>query len=142
MSRVRLVVMSMAVMSMAGMGLPVLPAAATEATTTRIEPRVFYGATVTLEEGVRVFRALPPHKQVIINPDSKAPVSLGFNETVEHKYNYYKAEPQAAPDAVAPMYGGSALPYGYYGYYGGKPSGPGYGSGQQRAGALPAGGFR
>ena len=132
MFRVRL-----AVMSMVGMGLMTVPAAATDATTTRIEPRVFYGATVTLEEGVRVFRALPPHKQVIINPDSKAPVNLSFNETVEHKYNYQKVEQQAAPDVVAPMYGGSALPYGYYGYYGGRPNW----HGQQRAGALPAGGF-
>ena len=132
MFRVRL-----AVTSMAAMGLLTVPAAATDATTTRIEPRVFYGATVTLEEGVRVFRALPPHKQVIINPDSKAPVNLSFNETVEHKYNYQKVEQQAAPDVVAPMYGGSALPYGYYGYYGCRPNW----HGQQRAGALPAGGF-
>ena len=34
--------------------------------TTRIEPRPFYGATVTIEAGVRVFRALPPHDRVII----------------------------------------------------------------------------
>ena len=36
------------------------PAAlAEEAYTTRIEPRPFYGATVTIEHGVRVFRPLP-----------------------------------------------------------------------------------
>ena len=35
-------------------------AAFAEAVTTRIETRPFYGATVTLEEGVRVFRPLPP----------------------------------------------------------------------------------
>ncbi len=134
MFRVRL-----AAMSMAAMGLQAIPAAATDATTTRIEPRVFYGATVTLEEGVRVFRALPPHKQVIINPDSKAPVSLSFNETVEHKYNYQKVDPRAAPDVITPMYGGAALPYGYYGQYGSRPS---HWNGKPRAGALPAGGFR
>ena len=36
--------------------------------TTRIEPRPFYGATVTVESGVRVFRPLPPHDRVIIDP--------------------------------------------------------------------------
>ena len=36
--------------------------------TTRIEPRPFYGATVTIEAGVRVFRPLPPHDRVIIDP--------------------------------------------------------------------------
>jgi hypothetical protein len=57
-----------------------LPALASESSTTRIEPRSFYGATVTIEEGVRVFRPLPPHKQVVINPDNRAAVSLGINE--------------------------------------------------------------
>lgn len=45
--------------------------------TTRIEPRPFYGATVTIEEGVRVFRPLPPHDRVIINPGNAAPVHVG-----------------------------------------------------------------
>lgn len=53
-------------------------AARAEARTVRIEPRPFYGATVTLEEGVRVFRPLPPHDRVIINPGSKTPLSLGI----------------------------------------------------------------
>jgi len=66
-----------------------IPALADEASTTRIEPRVFYGATVTLEEGVRVFRPLPPHKHVIINPDSRAPVSLSFNELIEKRRGAY-----------------------------------------------------
>lgn len=60
-----------------------MPALAEEASTTRIEPRVFYGATVTLEEGVRVFRPLPPHKTVVINPDHGTPVSLRFGEIVD-----------------------------------------------------------
>jgi len=55
-------------------------ASAEEAYTTRIEPRPFYGATVTIEEGVRVFRPLPPERQVIINPN-RTPISLGFNDT-------------------------------------------------------------
>ncbi len=45
-----------------------VPASAGDSFTTRIEPRAFYGASVTIEEGVRVFRPLPPQRQVIINP--------------------------------------------------------------------------
>jgi hypothetical protein len=59
---------------------PALPALANEASTTRIEARSFYGATVTIEEGVRVFRPLPAHKHVVINPENRTPVSLGINE--------------------------------------------------------------
>jgi hypothetical protein len=57
-----------------------LPALANEANTTRMEPRASYGASVTVEEGVRVFRPLPPHKHVVINPENRATVSLGVNE--------------------------------------------------------------
>lgn len=49
-----------------------LPAAAQS--TTRL-----YGATVTVEAGVRVFRPLPPHARGI-NPDGKAAVSLGSSQ--------------------------------------------------------------
>jgi|RhiMethySRZTD1v2_1073278.scaffolds.fasta_scaffold2348208_1 hypothetical protein len=67
-------------------------AARAEARTVRIEPRPFYGATVTLEEGVRVFRPLPPHERVIINPGSKTPLSLGIyashNYNANYNYNY------------------------------------------------------
>lgn len=62
--------------------------------TTRIEPKPFYGATVTLEEGVRVIRPLPPERHVIINPGNATPLSLGFNDTriyenrVVRNYNY------------------------------------------------------
>lgn len=41
--------------------------------TTRYEPRPFYGATVTIEKGVRVWRPLPPHDRIIIDP------SMGFS---------------------------------------------------------------
>lgn len=66
------------------------PAAALagDATTTRIETRPFYGATVTLEEGVRVFRPLPPHSNVIINPHGATPLSLGIEQSsVTHNHN-------------------------------------------------------
>lgn len=63
---------------------------AQNATTTRVETRPFYGATVTLEEGVRVFRPLPPHSKVVINPGGKTPLSLSFeeNRTVSHNYEH------------------------------------------------------
>jgi hypothetical protein len=45
---------------------------------TRIETRPFYGATVTIEEGVRVFRPLPPTAHMIINP-SRSPLNLSIS---------------------------------------------------------------
>ncbi len=36
--------------------------------TTRIEIRPIYGATVTLEHGVRVYRPIPPTTNLIIDP--------------------------------------------------------------------------
>jgi hypothetical protein len=87
--------------------------------TTRIETRPFYGAVVTLEEGVRVFRPLPPERQVIINPGGQTPLSLGFNETnvYEHRnvYNHNSSDGDS--------YSSSRSTGGYYGY------GPGYGRG-------------
>lgn len=59
-----------------------------EAGTTRIETRPFYGAVVTIEEGVRVFRPLPSTDRVIINPQGKTPLSLSFSETYENTRNY------------------------------------------------------
>lgn len=86
---------------LAALAAVLLPASAsaTEATTTRIETRPFYGATVTLEAGVRVFRPLPPHSKVIINPNGKTPVNLGFEENrwvshntnTNHNYNYERS---------------------------------------------------
>ncbi|MEL6299954.1 MAG: hypothetical protein AAFV26_00985 [Pseudomonadota bacterium] len=53
-----------------------LAAAAEHATLTRVEPRPFYGATITLEAGVRVFRTLPSTRRVIINPGHKTQLNL------------------------------------------------------------------
>lgn len=80
-----------AIAALAGLVLS-YPAAASDAKTTRIEPRPFYGAMVTIEEGVRVFRPLPTTKHVIINPDGATPLHLGFNETTVYKksYNYHR----------------------------------------------------
>ncbi len=48
------------------------------ASTTRIETQRVYGAVVTYESGVRVFRPIPPTQHMIINPDGQAPLLLGI----------------------------------------------------------------
>src|SRR5215510_10953778 len=70
----------------------VAPAAFAESSTTRIETRPFYGATVTLEEGVRVFRPLPPTKNMIINPEGRTPLNLTIEDvrvTEERNINHF-----------------------------------------------------
>ena len=93
-----------------------LPASATDSFTTRIEPRPFYGASVTIEEGVRVFRPLPRQRQVIVNPGGQTPLHLGFEDTRITEYSrsdnyYYDRTPQ--------YYGGRGS-YGAPLYYGGR----------------------
>ncbi len=61
-------------------------ALAGEPRTTRVETRPFYGATVTLEEGVRVFRPLPPHERVIINPGGRTPLTINVDEHRQYGY--------------------------------------------------------
>jgi hypothetical protein len=43
-------------------------ALAEEAYTTRIEQRPYYGAVVTIEHGVRVYRPVPATRHMIIDP--------------------------------------------------------------------------
>ena len=73
--------MRIAVLVLAGASLAFGSLGAAGQTTTRIETRPFYGAVVTIEEGVRVFRPLPPHDRVIIQPDGKEQVSLGSSQS-------------------------------------------------------------
>lgn len=93
-------------------------AQAQDGRTTRIEPRPFYGATVTIEEGVRVFRPLPTTKHVIINPDGATPLTLGFNETRVYEkrtnYNYHRHEHRGGYGAGR----GSYFPGGRIGHIG------------------------
>lgn len=112
--------LTLSLLAAAATALAAMPAAAQS--TTRIETRPFYGATVTLESGVRVFRPLPPDEHVIINPEGRTPLSLGFNETNVYErrdirnYNYNQS------DASGPRYttGGYFGP-GFYDYrYGGQ----------------------
>jgi hypothetical protein len=56
--------------------------------TTRIETRPFYGATVTIEAGVRVFRPLPPHDRVIINPNNATPLTLNVGDVPVYRRHY------------------------------------------------------
>lgn len=95
------------------LGSAAFPAAAG---TTRIETRPFYGAVVTIEEGVRVFRPLPNTDRVIINPGGQTPLSLGFNETYvnERNYNYNYNSTESGSSG-----GGGGVPYGLGGFYGG-----------------------
>jgi hypothetical protein len=55
-------------------------ARAEDASTTRILPYNAYGATVTVEQGVRVFRPLPADGHVIVNPGNRTPLSVNVYE--------------------------------------------------------------
>jgi hypothetical protein len=52
------------------------PASAETAHTTRVEARPVYGAVVTVEHGVRVWRPVPPTQHLIVNPQK---LPLMFN---------------------------------------------------------------
>ncbi|MGD9783580.1 MAG: hypothetical protein AB7E80_00625 [Hyphomicrobiaceae bacterium] len=123
-----------AVLAVGSLAALAAPAAADG--TTRIETRPFYGAVVTIEEGVRVFRPLPPTKRVIINPGGITPLSMGFNETTvtERRYNYnYNESPERedSSSSGAPVYGGyygyGPGARGYHGHRGGGHRGGGHG---------------
>lgn len=104
-----------------------MPALA-EPSTTRIETRAFYGATVTLEAGVRVYRPLPPHDRVIINPNGRTPLSLGFEENTwtSHNYNYNSSSARA--ESAAPA--GGFVGDGFVGHR--RPHQRGHGQGVRR----------
>ncbi len=77
---------SLAALGFAAAGL-LFTAAATQAAednayTTRIETSKAYGATVTMEEGVRVFRPLPSQQHVIVNPGGRTPLSLNYYDPI------------------------------------------------------------
>jgi hypothetical protein len=93
--------------------LPAIPASANDAATTRIETRRIYGATVTVEHGVRVYRPLPADHHVIINP-GRVPLKLSFNSVTERQS--FGGAPVAGNGE--PVYSGyGALAYGGGGRY-------------------------
>jgi len=64
---------------------------ANDAKTIRIVPRAVYGATVSIEAGVRVFRPMPATSYVIVNPN-RTPLSLTLKDVTKrvHKtVNHY-----------------------------------------------------
>jgi len=74
-------------LSISGSAISLLAASANaDRFTTRIETRPYYGAVVTLEHGVRVYRPLPPDRYVIINPD-RVPLSLSISDTNIYGWN-------------------------------------------------------
>ncbi len=110
---------------------------AQSATTTRVETRPFYGATVTLEEGVRVFRPLPPHTKVVINPGGKTPMSLSFeeNRTISHNYDHGGGfAPTESGDRGDAGVAGYATGYGGRGHHAAPPP-AGYGYGKPTRGS-------
>ncbi len=56
-------------------------ALAEPAHTTRIETRPYYGAVVTIEQGVRVYRPVPPTQHLIVNPDGMTPLQLNIGSS-------------------------------------------------------------
>jgi hypothetical protein len=102
--------------------------------TIRIEPRPFYGAVVTLEEGVRVFRPLPPDRYVIINPGEKTPLSISINDTHVSERRIIQNYNSDGGRGMPRVYGrrGAAWGVGQGGYHGrhfehGRVNGGGHG---------------
>lgn len=61
-------------------------AQAQDGSTTRILHDEPYGAIVTKEAGVLVFRGLPPTRKVVVNPGGKTPLELNQTEVTEKKF--------------------------------------------------------
>ena len=125
----------------AGVLLSPSASVAQSASTTRIETRPFYGATVTLEEGVRVFRPLPPHGRVIINPGGVTPLNLSYEESRSISHNYNHGAAGAGDGGTANAYGGVSGGYGDRRRHGHASDGVGRGPGGRpvRGGYAPAG---
>jgi hypothetical protein len=118
------------------LALVMVPTTATAggSSTIRIEPRPYYGAVVTVEQGVRVWRPLPPTRHMIINPTG-APVSVNITdvrETVNHRgLNEGFAAPVQggyAPQATNGYFAPGLAPGRYHRFNG---------HGRQRAAGLP-----
>lgn len=68
-------------------------ALAEPAHTTRIETRPYYGAVVTIEQGVRVYRPVPPTQHLIVNPEGTTPLQLNIGSS-----SFTPQSHAAAPD--------------------------------------------
>lgn len=79
-------------------------ASAGDAKTIRIEPRAFYGATVSLESGVRVFRPVPATSHMIINPN-RTPLNLSIKDVTKRVYQKSQHHYHGSPNASGGRYG-------------------------------------
>lgn len=70
--------MSRPLLALAAAAAFVMPASVCAQTVTRIETKPVYGATMTVEKGVRVWRGLPSAGHIIVNP-GRVPISLNYN---------------------------------------------------------------
>lgn len=95
-----------------------------KAYTTRIETRPYYGATVTIESGVRVFRGLPPTRHMIINPHGQTPLHLGIEDTriyeKSESHNHYYDHSSDAGPVRGGVIGGYGYGHGKFGYRDGR----------------------
>lgn len=102
-----------------------IEAQAGDAYTTRIEPQAFYGATVTIEHGVRVFRPLPTTRHVVVNPGGLTPLHLGYEdvrvsqESRNYNYNYNTYAPRTGARAIGGFIPGFGLHRGHGHHKGG-----------------------
>lgn len=102
--------LSSTILALALTGGAYATAHAGDAKTIRIEPRAFYGATVSIESGVRVFRPLPSASHVIINPN-QTPLNLTIEDVTQRSYstsrNYFLGGGNASGGRVV----GGYLPF-------------------------------
>ena len=104
----------------------------------RVETRAFYGATVTLEEGVRVFRPLPPHSRVVINPGGRTPLHLYVEDGHGATHNVAKASATGgAAYSESSGHGGALVGQGKPGHHGSGMVGKSFG-GKPAHGPAPA----
>ena len=93
MTRVFLGLASIFVSGLLGLGA----AAAGDSKTVRVAPVAHYGAIVSQESGVRIFRPLPPTTHMIVNPN-KTPLHLTFKDVTK---NIYRSTPIYDEDGSA-----------------------------------------
>lgn len=109
--------------------LSVGPALAQQSSTIRLETRNWQGARVSIEQGVRVWRPLPPTRLVVVNPGGRTPVALNVtdirqqstNTNYNHNYNY-----DGAPWVAGGSYGFGGYGRPYYGNQFGRAPGRPY----------------
>lgn len=80
-----------------------------DAKTVRIVPHAVYGATVSIEAGVRVFRPIPATSHMIVNPN-RTPLNLTIKDVTKRVHKTVNHYGQGRTAAAAAGYG-----YGYGG---------------------------